>query len=108
MTGTIFFERIWKILGKKIIFDFDDAIWLLDISDANKNYRWLKNTGKTAHIIKLSTIVIAGNSYLQNYASRFNKNTEVIPTTINTDEYKQSPKHHKNAILCILEIDKQL
>ena len=63
--GSTFFEwTIAKILGKNIIFDFDDAIWKLDTSNENKSFEWLKNPEKTKRIIQLSSLIIAGNEYL--------------------------------------------
>lgn len=100
VTGTVFFEKTWRLLGKKIIYDFDDSIWLLDVSEANKKFSWMKNPGKTANIISLSTIIFAGNEYLADYARRFNNNVELIPTTIDTDLYKASSRL-REGVICI-------
>lgn len=90
MTSSVFFEEKFKKSGAKLVFDFDDAIWNLDISDANKKFSWLKNPGKTAKIISLCDLVIAGNRYLADYAHNYNKNVVIIPTTIDTDVYKKN------------------
>ncbi|MBK5286592.1 MAG: glycosyltransferase family 4 protein [Bacteroidia bacterium] len=87
MTGSTFFERKFKKSNAKIIFDFDDAIWHLDISDANKKFHWLKNPGKTGTIISLGNLIFAGNNYLADFARKFNENVVIVPTTIDTDEY---------------------
>jgi glycosyltransferase involved in cell wall biosynthesis len=84
MTGTTLFERRLKRTGKPIIFDFDDAIWKMDVSDGNKKLAWLKNPGKTAAIIALADTVVAGNYYLSDYAMHHNAEVVVIPTTIDT------------------------
>ncbi len=90
MTGSVAFERRVKRSGAKLVFDFDDAIWNLDVSDANRKLGWLKNPGKTAEIIALSDLVIAGNAYLADYAKHHNpRNVVIIPTTINTDLYQR-------------------
>jgi glycosyltransferase involved in cell wall biosynthesis len=88
MTGSVLFEKIIHKSGAKLIFDFDDAIWHYDVSDANKKLGWLKRPSKTKDIIKLSDAVIAGNSYLADFARQFNKNVTVIPTTIDTAYHK--------------------
>ena len=85
--GTTYFERLFKKSNAKLVFDFDDAIWNLDVSDANKRFGWLKNPGKTAKIISMSDVVIAGNQYLANYAKHHNEHVIIIPTTIDTNEY---------------------
>lgn len=88
--GPAFFEFIiGNIFKKKIIFDFDDAIWLHDVSEANGKLGWLKNPGKTEKIIKYSKLVTAGNDYLSSFAKDFNSNVFIIPTTIDTDYHKK-------------------
>ncbi len=90
-TGTTFFEKQFS-KKSKLIFDFDDSIWLPNVSNANKKFEWLKNYDKTKTIIKLSDWVIAGNNYLANYAKQFNSNVTVIPTTIDTDYHINKQK----------------
>ena len=83
--GPPYFEWLYsKVFRKKIIFDFDDAIWLKDVSAANRYLSWLKNSEKTFKIISYSHIVIAGNHYLKNYALQYNSSVVLIPTTIDT------------------------
>ncbi len=89
MMGNVFFEKQFKRSRAKLIFDFDDSIWHLDISEANKRFHWLKNPDKTGHIISLCDMVFAGNPYLAQYAYYYCSNVVVIPTTINTDEYQR-------------------
>ncbi len=89
MIGPAYFEWVYaKIFKKKLIFDFDDAIWLKDVSDANENLSWLKFPNKTKSIIKYAHTVIAGNTHLANFALQFNKNVTVIPTTIDTSYHQ--------------------
>lgn len=87
MTGSVRFERALARTGKPVIFDFDDAIWLLDVSEANKRLSWLKDPSKTARIIRMADLVIAGNQYLADYARQFHERVEVIPTVVDTDRY---------------------
>ena len=99
MLGTSWFERQYA-KKTRVIYDYDDAIWLDLISGANKIYRFLKNPGKTKEIIKLSDLVIAGNQYLADYAKQFNPHVVIIPTTIDTEEYKPAYRLNKDKI-CI-------
>lgn len=73
-----------KILRKKIIYDFDDAIWLPNTSEENKAIAFLKWHRKVASICKWSWKISCGNSFLASYALQFNKNVVVNPTTIDT------------------------
>lgn len=88
MTGSLFFEKKFAKSKAKLIFDFDDAIWYHDVSEANKKFGWLKDPAKTGKIIALSDLIFAGNQYLADFALKFNKNVLIVPTTIDTDEYK--------------------
>ncbi len=87
MTGTTFFERSFANSKAKLVFDFDDSIWLHNVSDANRYLNFLKNPQKTASIIALADHVIAGNEYLAAFAKGRNHNVSIIPTTIDTESY---------------------
>ncbi len=100
MTGSIHFEKKFAQLGKKLVFDFDDAIWHMDVSDANKKFKFLKNPSKTGDIIALCDIVFAGNQYLADYAKLNNKNVVIVPTTIDTEEYQRMSLPKDDAV-CI-------
>lgn len=92
--ASAYFEKKFSRSGAKVIFDFDDSIWKLDISPANRRFGFLKNPGKTADIIRYAHQIIAGNNYLADYAKQYNKNVIIIPTTIDTG--KHVPVKHKN------------
>lgn len=100
MLGTSYFEKQFSKKRGKLYFDFDDSIWLLDVSDANKKFAWLKDPDKTSKIIALADKVVAGNPYLAGYASQFNKNVRIIPTTIDTDQYVRK-RVKENKGVCI-------
>ncbi len=100
MLGTAIFEKLFARSKAKLIFDFDDSIWMQNVSDANKKLAFLKNAEKTSEIIRVADLIFAGNPYLRDYAKQFNKNIAIIPTTIDTEEYK--PVAHKNdGTVCI-------
>ncbi|MGZ3884448.1 MAG: glycosyltransferase family 4 protein [Bacteroidia bacterium] len=90
--GSNFFERKAFHSRAKVIFDFDDSIWLMDTSPGNKKWEWLKNPGKTASNIQHAHAVIAGNAYLKNYAERFSKNVMLIPTTVDCAVHVPKPE----------------
>lgn len=100
MLGTTFFENQFS-KKSKIIFDFDDSIWLQNVSNANKTLAFLKNANKTASIIQISDMVFVGNQYLANYATQFNSNVRIVPTTINTNEYQRKIVEKPNDAVCI-------
>jgi glycosyltransferase involved in cell wall biosynthesis len=87
MLGTAFFEKMYAKSKAKLVFDFDDSIWLQTVSAANKALGFLKNADKTKEIIAVSSMVFAGNAYLANYALQFNKNVKIVPTTVDTAKF---------------------
>jgi glycosyltransferase involved in cell wall biosynthesis len=68
-----------------LVYDFDDAVFLANTSDANRWIGALKNPQKTGAIIRQCDQVIAGNEFLATYARRFNRSVHVIPTSIDVD-----------------------
>lgn len=86
--GPPIFEWILaKILKKKIIYDFDDAIWLPNYSENNKIFNRLKAYWKVNYCMKWAWKITAGNTYLADYARKFNNNVIVLPTTIDTENH---------------------
>lgn len=73
--------------GVPLVFDFDDAIWLADMSAFNQRFRWLKGPGKIPRLLRAADLVLAGNPFLAEYAGQYNARIEIVPTTIDTDSY---------------------
>lgn len=96
--GTLI-EWLFSKSRAKLIFDFDDSIWLHDENPGQSVFHRLKDPSKTGKIIRMCDLVIAGNEYLADYARQFNSNVKIIPTTIDTQEYQalNVPKN-KNGI----------
>ena len=78
---------ICKIFRKKMIFDFDDAIWLPNTSQQNKIIAGFKFHQKTKCLCKWAYKVSAGNAYLADYARKYNPNVLINPTTIDTENW---------------------
>lgn len=78
----IFEWIIAKVLKKKIIYDFDDAIWLPNTSEANKIVSKIKWHRKVKSICKWSFKISCGNQYLVDYAKQYSSNVSLIPTTV--------------------------
>ncbi|WP_187263197.1 glycosyltransferase family 4 protein [Pontibacter beigongshangensis] len=90
--------KVWK---KRIIFDFDDAIWLPDASVGNTIAARLKWHHKTAAICSWSYRVSCGNSYLQQYALAFNKASVLMPTTIDTRQQHKRQKQQSSQTVTV-------
>jgi glycosyltransferase involved in cell wall biosynthesis len=74
-----------KVFRKKIIYDFDDAIWIPVTSEFNKGVLKLKYPGKVAKICRWSYKISVGNQFLEQFARQNNSNVFVIPTVVNTE-----------------------
>lgn len=86
-TRSVFFEKMISKKNIPVVLDFDDAIWVKDVSEVNKKLSWFKNEKKIEQILPLCTHVTCGNSYLHDYAKKFNSNVSIIPSTVDTDHY---------------------
>lgn len=74
-----------RVLRKRLIYDFDDAIWLQDPVAKPGPLNWLKWTWKVGHICRWAHRVACGNAYLRDYARQFNSAASINPTTLDTD-----------------------
>lgn len=75
---------IKRILKKILIYEYDDAVYLSDIP-----------RGKTNKVIEMADGVIAGNKYLEAHASMSCKNIICIPTSIDTNKYRNEKALNK-------------
>lgn len=92
---------IVHLFNRKMIFDYDDAIWIPNSSDHNKLFVHLKNNKKVHNLISWSNKVVAGNDYLADFGRQLNNNVVLIPTTIDT-------VNHHNPDLYPKKIQQQL
>ncbi|WP_046243503.1 glycosyltransferase family 4 protein [Hymenobacter terrenus] len=81
----VFEWLITKVLRKKIVYDFDDAIWMKDPAGEPGIIGRLKWQQKVGSICRWAYKVSCGNEYLADYARQFNRNVVVNPTTLDTD-----------------------
>lgn len=90
--GPPFFEWwLAKIKGKKIIYDYDDAIWIPNVTEGNKLAGLFKCYWKVKWICKWSYKVSAGNEFLANYAKQYNNNVILNPTCVDTESKYNIP-----------------
>ncbi|HZR22171.1 MAG TPA: glycosyltransferase family 4 protein [Vicinamibacterales bacterium] len=95
--GPAVIERLLsRTPGVAVIYDFDDAVYLPNTSDANRAIGLLKWPQKVARILERSDGVIAGNEYLAAFARRHTDAVRVIPTCVDTTKF--IPQPHANPI----------
>ncbi len=79
------FER--KMAARKpVVFDFDDAIWLPRVG-GSRVLRALHRESAVQDILRSATAVIAGNNFLADYATHFNRKVTVVPSSIDLAAY---------------------
>ena len=81
-----------------IVFDFDDAIFVPYKSPSNGYLSYLKCFSKTGHLCRLADQVLAGNTYLADYARQYNSEVSLAPTTIDTDQYRSGLRDRESDI----------
>lgn len=74
-----------RVFRKKIIYDFDDAIWLTDNTNEPFFERIVRWRSKVRMICRWSYKVSCGNAYLADYARQANTNVVINPTTIDPE-----------------------
>ncbi len=79
------------------VFDFDDAVWLPNVSEANRRFAWLKPTTQYARLAADARRVAAGNAWLAAWArgqrsSRGSDGVEVVPTAVDTSRWAPRPR----------------
>lgn len=97
----IFEWLLTKVFRKKIIHEYDDAIWIPGGEKISWIKKWVKATWKIKHIIKWSYKVAAGNKFLCDYARQYNSSVFLIPTVVNTQQghFKQRDQQEGNKIV---------
>ncbi|MEO6453692.1 MAG: glycosyltransferase [Ginsengibacter sp.] len=100
--GPPVFEWIYThIFRKKLIFDFDDSIWVPLVSDNNRWIRFTKCSWKIKYICRWSYKISVGNMYLYNYAVKYNSNSILNPTCVDTEYRHNTLKSHDTEKVCI-------
>lgn len=86
----------------RLIFDFDDAIYLPSLAYQNPLDR-LRDFSKTATIIRSADHVVAGSRFLRDYAVRFapSDRVSVLPTVVDTDVFRPEPVSKAGSTLTI-------
>ena len=72
--------------ARRLLFDFDDAVWLRDSYSA-KGFTDPKRATRFRATVEACDLVIAGNAYLAAEAQKFTDRVTVIPTCVDVTKY---------------------
>lgn len=87
---------IAKLFGRKIIYDYDDAIWIPNTSEVNRVAASLKCFWKVKYICRWSYKITPGNAFLERYAQQYNPSTVMLPTCVDVERKHNKVKVHEN------------
>jgi len=89
--GPAFFETLLKAASGRLIFDFDDAIYVPSTAYRNPLDR-LRDWGKTARIVARADHILAGSHYLADWAEAHAPGrVTVLPTVVDTEVFRPAP-----------------
>ena len=91
LVGPALLERFIAWRNPRVIYDFDDAIWLRYASPRNRYFSYLKAPGKTRALCRMAAAVVVGNKHLAQYARRYNSSVTIIPSTVSLRQYRPAP-----------------
>lgn len=87
-------RKFWKELihfPGPIVYDYDDAMFLPQRRDRGL-LRQLEDTETPKELMKLSSVVLAGNRFLADYAAQYARRVVLLPTCIDTEQFM--PRQH--------------
>jgi glycosyltransferase involved in cell wall biosynthesis len=86
---------IETLLARRVptVFDFDDAIWLSNVSPANRRFQGLKGFAKVNRALAMCSVVSAGCRHLLDHARQHNPRVYLVPTSIDLDLYSPPRRH---------------
>jgi glycosyltransferase involved in cell wall biosynthesis len=86
-------ETLLRRANPRWLFDLDDAVWLPNVSEANRGVAFLKAPGKARWIAGHSRAVSAGNRHLAEWArAHVRPGAEVfhVPTAVDTERFRSA------------------
>jgi glycosyltransferase involved in cell wall biosynthesis len=94
--GPPFIEWCLFLLGRRVVYDIDDAIFISRTSTENRLAAPLRWRSKVPYITRRATRVTACNPFLVGWASQYNPNVVLVPTTIDETYHRRSAMREPN------------
>tara|TARA_B110000263_G_C15310870_1_gene513152 strand:- start:3167 stop:4243 length:1077 start_codon:yes stop_codon:yes gene_type:complete len=101
--GPPIFERLIRLIAKKVVYDFDDSVFLKGERPKSINFNLSKVHDKSTYLIKHADHVILSSPYNLEFCLKenFYSSATYVPCSINTDRFipKEQKKEDKNLVL---------
>ena len=86
--GGPFFEWLFRLLSRQMIYDIDDLVFLGKTTQYNQIVQWLRGPEKYFYQMRVADHVITCTPYLDSFVRKHNQRTTDISSTINTKTYR--------------------
>ena len=86
-------ERRLKAAGARLLFDYDDALFINKASRYNPLATWLRSPGKLEEVFRLCDRVVAGNDWLRDQAIARGARAVTVEVAEDTDRIAMRPPH---------------
>jgi glycosyltransferase involved in cell wall biosynthesis len=87
--GTSFYERIYRLLSKRLIYDIEDSSHIEKSNEYNPIVKHLKSKHKTTYLVKVADHVITSSPFLNDFCLGLNlkKRCTFITSSVDTDRF---------------------
>jgi L-malate glycosyltransferase len=101
--GGPFFERIYRRLAKRMIYDIEDNLLMEVGNDVNPITRWLKSRTKPEYLIQRADHVISSSPFLNDTCMKLNhaKSCSYISSSVDTDRFVPSNSYNNQQKITI-------
>tara|TARA_B110000014_G_C20123672_1_gene596913 strand:+ start:1781 stop:2857 length:1077 start_codon:yes stop_codon:yes gene_type:complete len=92
--GPPIFERLVCLMAKKVVYDFDDSVFLKGNRPKSMNFNLSKIENKSSYLIKYADHVVLSSPYNLEFCLRENLKSAAtyVPCSINTDRFVEKKK----------------
>jgi len=101
--GTSLFERLFRLLSRRLVCDIEDNVMMKRVNSLNPVTRFLKGSGKTLYLIKVSDHMITSSPFLNDYCLELNqkKACTYISSSVDTDLFLPANSYKNDKKLTI-------
>ncbi len=101
--GTSFFERVYRAIASKVIFDLEDNRFLGANNEKTRLAQIFRSTDKTKYLVKKSDHVITSSPALNDFCLQFNekKQCTYITSSVNTEKFVPKNDYSNNKKIAI-------